>query len=152
MHTYFFHAHDHTRLRALTPKPLALIDTELDFLNELANQDEVKRLLLQENVRGVYVPKTYRALSSRKVLVTEWMDGVKLSECAPAEVKSLIAVGQEAFLVMLLQVGLFHADPHPGNLMRLDDSMRSVAPFSALKCARWFLFKNTIRKTHFWHD
>merc|ERR1719217_487609 len=46
---------------------------------------------------------------------------MKLSEWEPAEIKDLIAIGQECFLVQLLQAGFFHSDPHPGNLMRPDD-------------------------------
>lgn len=38
-----------------------------------------------------------------QVLVSQWVDGVKLSECEPEEIKELIKVGQEAFLVQLLQ-------------------------------------------------
>jgi predicted unusual protein kinase regulating ubiquinone biosynthesis (AarF/ABC1/UbiB family) len=97
--------------------------TELDFTNELSNQALLKRLMTEQGVKEVYVPKGYPELSTRKVMVTEWMDGVKLSDCEPAEIRELIKVGQEAFLVQLLQVGVFHSDPHPGNLMRLDDSL-----------------------------
>ena len=61
----------------------------------------------------------YDALCTRRLLVTEWVDGVKLSECAPDEVRELIAVGQECFLTQLLQIGVFHGDPHPGNLLKL---------------------------------
>lgn len=112
-------------------------------MNELANQDEVKQLLAQEKVAGVYVPDTFRHLSSRKVLVTEWVHGVKLSQCEPSEIRSLISVGQEAFLVQLLQVGLFHADPHPGNLMRLDDSMRYEIQENA-SLAAWCFVLHTL--------
>ena len=70
---------------------------------------------------GVLVPKVYDDYTTRKLLVSEWIDGVKLSQCDPAEIKDLIAIGQECFLVQLLQVGFFHSDPHPGNLMRPDD-------------------------------
>jgi len=97
--------------------------TELDFTNELSNQALLKRLLTEQGVQGVYVPEGYPELSTRKVMVTEWMDGIKLSDCEPAEIRELIKLGQEAFLVQLLQVGVFHSDPHPGNLMRLDDSL-----------------------------
>lgn len=101
--------------------------TELDFINEGKNQALVKRLLEEEGVQGVYVPQVYEELCTRRLLVTEWVDGVKLSTCSPEEIKDLISVGQEAFLVQLLQVGVFHSDPHPGNLLRLDDRSKGLA-------------------------
>uniref|UniRef100_A0A6U3TXQ3 Protein kinase domain-containing protein n=1 Tax=Octactis speculum TaxID=3111310 RepID=A0A6U3TXQ3_9STRA len=97
---------------------------ELDFLNEGKNQMLVKKLLEEQNVPDVYVPKVYDDIGTRRLLVTEWVDGVKLSSCEPHEIKELIAVGQEAFLVQLLQVGVFHSDPHPGNLLRLNDTSK----------------------------
>ena len=52
----------------------------------------------------MYVPEVYHALCTRRLLVTEWIDGVKLSDCEGAEVQELTALGQECFLVQLLQV------------------------------------------------
>ena len=78
-------------------------------------------MLDQEKVSGVYVPRVYHELSTRRVLVSEWIDGVKLSDCPKDEIRELIGVGQECFLVQLLQVGFFHSDPHPGNLMKMAD-------------------------------
>ena len=96
--------------------------TELDFLNEASNQQRLRDLVLdQEKVSGVYVPRVYHELSTRRVLVSEWIDGVKLSDCPKEEIRELIGVGQECFLVQLLQVGFFHSDPHPGNLMKMAD-------------------------------
>jgi len=95
--------------------------TELDFKNEAANMQRMRDLFEQEGVQGVLVPKVYEDYTTRKVLVSEWVDGVKLSECPPEEIRELIKVGQECFLVQLLQVGFFHSDPHPGNMLRLDD-------------------------------
>ena len=94
--------------------------TELDFLNEAANQKRLRDLVMvQEKVSGVYVPEVYEDMCTRRVLVTEWIDGVKLSDCPKDEIRELIGVGQECFLVQLLQVGFFHSDPHPGNLMKM---------------------------------
>ena len=95
--------------------------TELDFLNEAANQKRLSDLLIQEGVTGVYVPKVYEKLCTRRVLVSEWIDGVKLSNCDPATIKSLIPEAQEAFLTQLLQVGFFHSDPHPGNILVMNE-------------------------------
>ena len=62
--------------------------TELDFMNEARNQDTLRRLLLeQEKVADVYVPEVYFELTTRRVLVSEWIDGVKLSECDPSEIR-----------------------------------------------------------------
>lgn len=93
--------------------------TELDFQNEARNQIRLGQMLSDQNVTGVLVPRVHEALCSRRLLVSEWVDGVKLSDLPPAELKELVAIGQEAFLVQLLQLGVFHADPHPGNLLKL---------------------------------
>jgi predicted unusual protein kinase regulating ubiquinone biosynthesis (AarF/ABC1/UbiB family) len=53
-------------------------------------------------------------------MVSEWIDGVKLSECDPSLIKEVIPDAQEAFLTQLLQVGFFHSDPHPGNIMLMN--------------------------------
>ena len=55
----------------------------------------------------------------------EWVDGKKLSDCEPDEIKELIKIGQECFLVQLLQAGFFHSDPHPGNLIRPNDQTKA---------------------------
>ena len=49
----------------------------------------------------------------------EWVTGVKLTGLPPAEIQRLVAAGQEAFLTQLLEVGFFHGDPHPGNLLKV---------------------------------
>lgn len=98
--------------------------TELDFTNEAANQMRLKSELLENGVKGVYVPEVYQDLSTRRLLVTEWLDGCKLSECPPDEIKEFIDAGQECFLTQLLSMGFFHSDPHPGNIMKLTNSTK----------------------------
>jgi len=94
--------------------------TELDFKNEAANQQRVKTAMAECKIDGVYIPEVFHELSTRRVLVSEWIDGVNLSDCPPEEIKALIPAAQEAFLTQLLQTGVMHADPHSGNLRRLD--------------------------------
>lgn len=95
--------------------------TELDFQNEAANQRRLRADLLANGVKGVTVPRTYDHLCTRRVLVSEWMDGVKLGQCAPEVIANVTVVAQEAFLTQLFETGFFHADPHPGNLLLLDE-------------------------------
>jgi predicted unusual protein kinase regulating ubiquinone biosynthesis (AarF/ABC1/UbiB family) len=97
--------------------------TELDFLNEGANQMKLKRQLEKEGVAGLYIPDVYMKLCTRRVLVSEWMDGMKLSDAPPDVVREQIPIAQEAFLVQLLQTGFFHGDPHPGNILLLSDEV-----------------------------
>merc|ERR1719183_1943499 len=101
--------------------------TELDFTNEAANMRKMKTLLAENSENsglGVYIPDVYEEYSTRRLLVTEWIDGCKLSECSPEEIKEFVGIGQECFLTQLLQVGFFHSDPHPGNILRMTDESK----------------------------
>eukprot|EP00542_Grammatophora_oceanica_P017782 CAMPEP_0194040442 /NCGR_PEP_ID=MMETSP0009_2-20130614/12441_1 /TAXON_ID=210454 /ORGANISM="Grammatophora oceanica, Strain CCMP 410" /LENGTH=903 /DNA_ID=CAMNT_0038683583 /DNA_START=148 /DNA_END=2859 /DNA_ORIENTATION=+ len=94
--------------------------TELDFNNEASNQRRLRDFLMEKEIDGVTVPKVYDELCTRRLLVSEWIDGIKLSQCSEDEIAELTPIAQEAFLTQLFEVGFFHADPHPGNLLRLD--------------------------------
>jgi hypothetical protein len=63
----------------------------------------------------------YHDMCTRRILVTEWIDGTKLSECPQDEIRELIGIGQECFLVQLLQVGrgrtLLHFSCQPDPLL-----------------------------------
>ena len=85
--------------------------TELDFANEAKNQQKLRDALIGAGVKGITVPKVYEGMCTRRVLVSEWMDGVKLSECSPEEINEITPIAQEAFLTQLFQFGFFHADP-----------------------------------------
>ena len=109
--------------------------TELDFLNEAANQVKMRNLLQESaNVTDVYIPEVYTEFCSRYLLVTEWVDGQKLTELDPEEVASLVAIGQECFLTQLLQLGFFHCDPHPGELTRKVSSFFRLLTFFSSLC------------------
>jgi hypothetical protein len=95
--------------------------TELDFVNEASNMKRMAEVLREAQVVDVIVPRVYDEYTTRRVLVSQWIDGKKLSDCEPSEIKELIEIGQECFLVQLLQAGFFHSDPHPGNLLRPHD-------------------------------
>ena len=85
--------------------------TELDFANEGRNQERLRTALIDSGIEGITVPQVYQDMCTRRVLVSEWMDGIKLSECPPEEIKEITAVAQEAFLTQLFEHGFFHADP-----------------------------------------
>ena len=66
---------------------------------------------------GVVYVGNQTAASSRKVLAAEWIDGEQLARSPPGVIRRLVPVGVECFLAQLLDVGFFHGDPHPGNLL-----------------------------------
>lgn len=104
---------------------------ELDYENEANNSRRFARLV-QARIPDVYVPAVYDEYTSRKVLTMEWVDGVKLADCNPEQINELVAKGVECFLFQLLSAGFFHADPHQGNLMRLDNGQLCVIDFGLM--------------------
>ena len=89
---------------------------ELDYVKEAENQGMFKRELQSRGVK-VIIPNVHGNFSSRKVLTTGWVQGVKLSTCNEDVINQLIPLGVELFLTQLLDIGKFHSDPHPGNLL-----------------------------------
>jgi hypothetical protein len=76
----------------------------------------------------------YEDMCTRRVLVSEWMDGIKLSECSNEEIREITAVAQEAFLTQLFEFGFFHADPHPGNILKLNEPTAEGHTVALLDC------------------
>uniref|UniRef100_A0A1J3HHL7 Protein kinase domain-containing protein n=1 Tax=Noccaea caerulescens TaxID=107243 RepID=A0A1J3HHL7_NOCCA len=108
---------------------------ELDFTLEAANASEFR----EAHSRFSYIraPKVYQHLTRKRVLTMEWMVGESPTDlisistgCSDHDSQShereklearrslldLVNKGVEATLVQLLDTGILHADPHPGNL------------------------------------
>jgi predicted unusual protein kinase regulating ubiquinone biosynthesis (AarF/ABC1/UbiB family) len=98
------------------------VPLELDFINEGHNAE-----LIAENFRGrenVIVPRIYWEYTTRRVLVMEFIEGIKVTDLAAMEAAGIDpqAVAQlvtDTFCEQVYIHGMFHADPHPGNLFVL---------------------------------
>ena len=69
----------------------------------------------------VLVPQVYWRYTSPKLLTMEYVPGIKVTDfdalaAAGIDRCSLAHLGATAYLEQVLHHGLFHADPHPGNL------------------------------------
>ena len=95
-------------------------------------QESFRNDLMSRLSGKVYVPKVYKA--TRKVLVTEWIQGKKLADSEVEVIQRLTPVGVECFLIQLLETGNFHADPHPGNLLVTEDGRLALIDFGL--CAK----------------
>ena len=113
-----------TTITKQQPYNLALLDTfaaasleEVNYIKEAENQERFRTDLMPRMGGRIYVPVVYNEFTTRKVIVTEWVEGEKLASSSPDVIERLTKVGIECFLCQLLQTGYFHADPHPGNLL-----------------------------------
>ena len=86
--------------------------TELDFQNEARNQRRLRDSLIRNNITQVTVPRVFDELCTRRILVSEWMQGRKLSSASREEIAAVTPAAQEAFLTQLFEEGFFHADPY----------------------------------------
>ncbi|XP_010241145.1 PREDICTED: uncharacterized protein LOC104585840 [Nelumbo nucifera] len=101
---------------------------ELDYVNEGENGSRFAEMM-RKDLPQVVVPKTYQKYTSRRVLTTEWVEGEKLSQSTESDVGELVNVGVICYLKQLLDTGFFHADPHPGNLIRTPEGKLAILDF-----------------------
>lgn len=102
---------------------------ELDFVNEGQNI-EIFRTNFAE-LPEVRIPKVFWPLTTPLVLTTEFIQGIKISELSQLKARGLdpklIAQrGAEIVCKQVFDYGFFHADPHPGNILILDNNI--IAP------------------------
>jgi len=95
---------------------------EINYEQEAINAERFAKLF-KKNPQ-VFIPKVEKSFSSKKVITTSWIEGVKLKD--RNEIKknnlipsSFIRTGVISGLQQLFEYGYFHADPHPGNMFAL---------------------------------
>ncbi|GAY44499.1 hypothetical protein CUMW_082500 [Citrus unshiu] len=105
---------------------------ELDYTLEARNMED-----FLENFKDdptVKIPRVYKRLSGSRVLVMEWIDGIRCTDPqaikgAGIDVGGFLTVGVSAALRQLLEFGLFHGDPHPGNIFAMRDGRIAYVDF-----------------------
>lgn len=108
------------------------IHTELDFTQELQAAEKF-RANFRDN-QDVLVPKVYPRWSTRRMLVMDYVAGVSLSkklnfETSSAENKVLAHKLMQLSYEQVFEHGLFHGDPHPGNLLVTPDNRIAILDF-----------------------
>jgi ubiquinone biosynthesis protein len=104
---------------------------ELDFRVEAGNLAAVGAAA---GTDGIVIPRAYHDLSTRRVLVMERLDGQALSKAAPADCdrERLARDLLDSLLRQIVVDGIFHADPHPGNILLLADGRLGLIDFGAV--------------------
>ncbi|KAL4556671.1 hypothetical protein LXL04_034826 [Taraxacum kok-saghyz] len=127
---------------------------ELDYTLEAANAAEFMEA--HSSFSFIRVPKIYGNLTGKRVLTMEWMAGENpkelLSICSNNDIDKesqsyysekqrmdakrhlldLVNKGVEACLVQLIETGLLHADPHPGNMLYLPSGQIGFLDFGLM--------------------
>jgi len=92
---------------------------EIDYVREAANAKRFKEMFKDDP--KVYIPRVYDQYVSRRVLVLEWIDGIKINDYTALDVAGInrLEVAKRtvcAYFYQFFEAGFFHADPHPGNI------------------------------------
>ncbi|MDH4161195.1 MAG: AarF/UbiB family protein [Nitrospirota bacterium] len=111
------------------------IGRELDFYIEGSNAQRLRRNFEAGDV--LVIPEIYPDLSSRRVLVMERIEGIRIDDVDGIvrrghDRKEITKKGAGAFFKMVFQDGLFHADPHPGNIFVLADGRIGLVDFGIM--------------------
>lgn len=105
---------------------------ELDFRRELRNLTQFRSMLRRN--RSVAIPMPFPQFSTERVLTMERITGRKLSDCAasgmsPETLEELARKGANLYLKMIFDEGFYHADPHPGNILLMDEDRFGLLDF-----------------------
>ncbi|KAJ3672129.1 hypothetical protein LUZ60_006850 [Juncus effusus] len=108
---------------------------ELDYTIEASNSS--KFLEAHKRYEFMVVPKVIKELTTKRVLITEWINGQSPTELltnqnATAQLLDLVKKGVQASLIQLLETGILHADPHPGNLLYTSDGRLAFLDFGLI--------------------
>ena len=92
---------------------------ELDYSLEARNAVLFRRIF--ENSELVIVPRVYLTKSTEKLLIMEWVNGIKITDISRLrrngiELTQLSRNLINIFIIQIMEYGIFHADPHPGNI------------------------------------
>ncbi|KAJ1273081.1 hypothetical protein BS78_06G252900 [Paspalum vaginatum] len=116
-----------TDLPAVLDEWASSLFREMDYREEARNGLKFRELF--GKFRDVSVPEMYLEQTRRRVLIMEWIEGEKLSEVRD---QYLVEVGVYCSLSQLLEYGFYHADPHPGNLLRTVDGKLAYLDFGMM--------------------
>jgi ubiquinone biosynthesis protein len=134
----------HTLLRMTRQQLQAIIDEVIHFTRtefDYCHEAEAARRLRAMEIDGMYAPHVYDDLSTRRVLTTEFLEGITLNDVLNhlSEPEWLAQHGIDRAqlarqlmrnqLMQALNCGFFQADPHPANLILMADGRLAYVDF-----------------------
>lgn len=105
---------------------------ELDFASEERHLSEFRAMF--EDDGTVRIPRPFASLSTQRVLVMERLHGLPINDTVAlratgADLERLARRGARIYLEMIFRHGVYHADPHPGNVLALPGDVVGLIDF-----------------------
>ncbi len=105
---------------------------ELDYSREGRNTERFRKNF--ENDKSIYIPEIIWSYTSKRILTQGFVKGIKVSDTklikeAGWNPKYIADIGARSFLKQVFIYGFFHGDPHPGNIIVLNNSTISYIDF-----------------------
>lgn len=110
-------------------------EAELDLTQEARNAERLRKNLSDE--QRFYVPRVYDAYTTEDVLMTEWIDGVRIDDISTIDSwnlnrTQLLRESTRIFFLQVFRDGFFHADIHPGNMFVRRDGVLCPVDFGIM--------------------
>ena len=111
------------------------MEDEMDYRVEASHIERFAQQFV--NDRTIYVPKVFRELTTKRMLVMEFIHGVKASDSVALEkggydLKEVAGRGADSMLQQICNWGFYHADPHPGNILVLPNNVVCFIDFGMM--------------------
>ncbi|MCS7203057.1 MAG: AarF/ABC1/UbiB kinase family protein [Thermodesulfovibrio sp.] len=105
---------------------------ELDFRREARNAMIFRKNF--ENYRKIYIPQVFVELTTERILVMEKVEGIRIDDIEALKEKNfdteeLINTVIDMYFKQIFEDGFFHGDPHPGNILVLDNGKIALVDF-----------------------
>lgn len=111
------------------------IRREINFLRESRTMDQFRRM--HKDDAHLYVPRVYDELCSSAIITMEFIEGTKPNEVEKIRQRGIDPVqvagtGARLFLREAFELGMFHGDPHPGNIRILSSGVISLLDYGMI--------------------
>ncbi len=112
------------------------IERELDFAGEVASTQRLAGVL--DDMAHVRVPRVHDALCGPNLIVLEYLDGIQVTRTAELQsaghkLPDIARRVGHIYGAMIFELGFFHGDPHPGNLLVLRDGTIGLLDYGLCK-------------------
>ncbi|WP_240375541.1 ABC1 kinase family protein [Bacillus piscicola] len=132
--TQRFHWARYYRLQDIIEEYADAIRDEVDYFTEARNTEKMRNIM--KDHPHIEIPEIMEEYCSRRVLTMSFLQGIKLNELRSSEKtfhrETLARTLTDAFLHQVLIHGFFHSDPHPGNIIFIDEDTASFIDFGQI--------------------